>query len=297
MVNADLALYRAKGDGRNVTRFFAPKLREQTELRQSLEVELRRAYKNGEFELHFQPQVRLEDRSVVGAEALLRWQHPERGLMSPAAFLPVLQRGPLAAAVGEWAIRIACFEAAKLKASGHDVRVGVNLFSAQVRAGDLVKVTQQALSDTGLSPEQLELEITENIILKGDEGLADMLRRLRSLGVGVAFDDYGTGYASLSMLKRLPLTRLKIDKGFVQNVQSDPGDVGIIEAILQLGRTFNLEVTAEGIETERQERILLSLGCKEAQGFLYSRAVPTEELRALLSRSDLDTTGQTRLLA
>jgi diguanylate cyclase (GGDEF)-like protein/PAS domain S-box-containing protein len=297
MVNADLALYRAKGDGRNVTRFFAPKLREQTELRQSLEVELRRAYKEGEFELHFQPQVRLQDRVVVGAEALLRWRHPERGLLSPAAFLPVLKRGPLAAAVGEWTLRTACLEAARLKAAGHDIRVGVNLFSAQVRAGDLVKVTQQVLSDTGLPPEQLELEITENIILKGDEALDDTLRGLRSLGVGVAFDDYGTGYASLSMLKRLPLTRLKIDKGFVQNVQSDPGDVGIIEAILQLGRTFNLGVTAEGIETERQEQILLALGCKEAQGFLYSRAVPAEQLRAVLSRPGVDTTGQARLSA
>ena len=288
MVNADLALYRAKGDGRNVTRFFAPKLREETELHQSLEVELRRAYQEGEFELHFQPQVRLEDRVIVGAEALLRWRHPERGLLSPAAFLPVLKRGPLAAAVGEWAIRTACLEAAKLKAAGHDVRVGVNLFSAQVRAGDLVKVTQRALSDTGLRPEQLELEITENIILKGDEALADMLGRLRSMGVGVAFDDYGTGYASLSMLKRLPLTRLKIDKGFVQNVQSDSRDIGIIEAILQLGRIFNLEVTAEGIETEQQERTLLTLGCKEAQGFLYGRAVRPEQLRAVLSRIDLD---------
>jgi diguanylate cyclase (GGDEF)-like protein/PAS domain S-box-containing protein len=297
MVNADLALYRAKEDGRNVTRFFAPRLREQTELRQSLEVELRRAYKQGEFELHYQPQVRLEDRVVVGAEALLRWRHPERGLLSPASFLPVLKTGALAAAVGDWTIRMACLEAAKLKAAGHVLRVAVNLFSAQVLAGDLMKVTEQALADTGLSPDQLELEITENIILKGDEALADMLRQLRSIGVGVAFDDYGTGYASLSMLKRFPLTRLKIDKGFVQNVQSDPGDVGIIEAILQLGRTFDLQVTAEGVETERQERILLALGCKEAQGFLYSRAVPPEQLMAVLSRTDLDTTGHSRLSA
>lgn len=292
MVNADLALYSAKEDGRNLTRFFAPVLREETELRQSLDIELRRAFKESEFELHFQPQVRLKDRTTVGAEALLRWRHPERGLLAPNSFLPVLKSGPLAAAVGDWTIRKACLEAAKLKAAGHKLRVAVNLFSAQIRAGDLVQVTQQALSDTGLPPEQLELEITENIILKGDEALADMLRRLRSIGVGVAFDDYGTGYASLSMLKRFPLTRLKIDKGFVHSVQSNRGDVAIIEAILQLGRTFGLEVTAEGVETERQESVLLSLGCREAQGYLYGRAVPPEQLNALLSRSSELTTPQ-----
>jgi diguanylate cyclase (GGDEF)-like protein/PAS domain S-box-containing protein len=288
MGNADLALYRAKEDGRNVTRLFAPMLRAQTEERQNIEVELRRAFKNGEFELHYQPQVRLEDRRIVGAEALLRWRHPERGLLSPAAFLPVLETGPLAAAVGTWAIRKACIEAAKLRAANHAIRAGVNLFSAQFRAGDLVNVVERALADTGLAPDLLELEITETTILKSNEGMVDTLKEIRNLGVGIAFDDYGTGYASLSMLKRFPLTRLKIDRGFVQNVESDSGDIGIIQAIVQLGSTFGLEVIAEGVETERQERVVRSLGCAEAQGYLYGRAMPPQEFYDRISNADAD---------
>jgi diguanylate cyclase (GGDEF)-like protein/PAS domain S-box-containing protein len=284
MVNSDLALYGAKADGRNTSRLFAPQLRLQTQERHSLEVELRRAFREGELELHYQPQVRLADHAVVGAEALLRWRHPQRGLLMPASFLHVLKKGPLAQPVGEWAIRRACVDAASLRAAGSPIRMAVNLFSQQFRADGLVESVQRALADTGLPPELLELEVTESTILKSNETLFLTLKRLRRLGVHIAFDDYGTGYASLSMLKAFPLTRLKIDKGFVQNIVSSKGDIAIIEAIVQLGRSFDLEVIAEGVETEMQEELLQRLGCPEAQGFLYSRAVPLDGLMRFVAQ-------------
>ena len=279
MINADLAMYKAKADKSHAARFFTPQLRQDVHDRIALETDLRRAYRAEEFQLYYQPQVQCRDRVVTGAEALLRWHHPQRGVLLPGAFLSGLHDRPLGAAVGNWAIRTACRDAAGLRAIGQSIRVGVNLFPGQFVGGRLVETVTQALRDSGLPPELLELEITEEIVLRDDPVILKTLRELRDMGVQLAFDDYGTGYASLSMLKLFPLTRLKIDRSFVRDLSSNPGDAAIVDAVIRLGESFGLNVIAEGIETEEQERLFLGLGGKDAQGFLYGRAVPLSEFR------------------
>lgn len=276
--NADLALYQAKEEGRHCRRFFTPALRAAAILKQSYQGEMRRAYEQGEFELFYQPQVRVADGALVGAEALLRWNHPEHGLISPAVFLPALERSPLAAHVGEWAIATAANQAAAWRRhSACAFRIGVNLFGGQFRTGDLANKVQDALSTAGLPPVALELEITENIILRHDETMIEPLRALHEAGVGIAFDDYGTGYASFIMLKRYPLTRLKIDQTFIRGMCQQPADRAIVRAVLYLGHSLGLHVIAEGVETEEQVARLRKKGCEEAQGYLFGRPVPASE--------------------
>ncbi len=276
--NADLALYQAKAEGRHCRRFFTPALRAAASLKHAYQAELRRAREEGEFELFYQPQVRLSDGALVGAEALLRWRHPQRGLITPAAFLPALETSRLAASVGEWAIRSACRQAAEWrKASSPAFRMGVNLFGAQFGTGDLAHKVRAALDEFELPPNALELEITENIILRHDDEMIGPLRELHAEGVGIAFDDYGTGYASLSMLKRYPLNRLKVDQTFVRGMCESPTDAAIVRAILYLGRSFGLEVIAEGVETEEQLARLRKKGCEEGQGYLFGRPKTAEE--------------------
>ncbi len=278
LTNADLALYQAKAEGRHCRRFFTRELREVSLAKRSYQGELGRAYAQGEFEVFYQPQVRLSDNAIVGAEALLRWRHPVKGLLGPAAFLPALESGPWAELVGEWVILTACSQAAAWRAQGiKEFRVGVNLFSAQFRTGALSQQVRAILAQTGLSPEALELEITENIILRQDENMLRPLRELRADGVGIAFDDYGTGYASLSMLKHYPVTRLKVDQTFVRAMVDSPPDAAIVRAILYLGSSFKLEVIAEGVETVEQCERLKKKGCLEAQGFLFGKPMPAKD--------------------
>lgn len=284
LANADLALYRARAEGGQSYRFFQPDFRQAALLRRACERDLRRAVAQGELELFYQPQVALANRRIVGAEALLRWRHPERGLVAPGAFLPVLESGPLAATVGDWAIHQACAFAAAARQRGTNVQVGVNLFGAQFHSGELISKVRSALAHYKLAADALELEITENIMLKYDEVMVAPLRKLRADGVGVAFDDYGTGYASLSLLKRYPLSRLKIDQSFVRNVALHREDAAVVQAVLYLGRSFGLEVIAEGVESEAHERLLQEYGCKEAQGYLYGRPMPAEQLLQMLSQ-------------
>jgi diguanylate cyclase (GGDEF)-like protein/PAS domain S-box-containing protein len=288
MMNADLALYRAKSEGRSTTRLYTPQLRQQRQARRSLEAELRRAFERGEFELFYQPQVTMRERAIIGAEALLRWRHPERGLLAPAAFLSVLAVSPIAALVGDWTISEACRQAATLGASGFPIRMAINLFSNQFRKGGLAAQMQQVIAQTGLEPEQIELEVTEDVILENDATILRNLNELRSLGIGIAFDDYGTGYASLSMLKQFPLTKLKIDRSFVRNLELGSGDAAIVEAVVKLGATFGLTVIAEGVETEHHESMLLKLGCEQGQGYFYSKPVPAHELMQLLQHGDAE---------
>lgn len=215
---------------------------------------------------------------MVGAEALLRWRHPEHGLLAPAAFITALERRPLSAQVGEWVLRTACAQASAWRTSGAQrFRIGVNLFGSQFRTGDLAGKVQAALADTGLPASGLELEITENIILNHDEGMIRPLVKLRDAGVNIAFDDYGTGYASLSMLKRFPITRLKVDQGFVRGMCGSAADAAIVHAVLSLGRSFGLGTIAEGVETEEQAETLRKSGCEEMQGYLFGRPMPTQE--------------------
>ncbi len=281
--NADLALYQAKAEGRHCRRFFAPALRQAASLRHAYQGELRRAYQDGEFEMFYQPQVRLSDRTLVGAESLLRWRHPEKGIIAPGAFLPALETSPLAAQIGDWAIRTACKQAAEWRSNGAaSFRVGVNLFGAQFRMSDLARKVRAALAEAQLPPSALELEITENIILRHDDEMIGPLRELHAEGVGIAFDDYGTGYASLSMLKRYPLNRLKVDQSFVRGMCESPTDAAIVRAILYLGRSFGCEVIAEGVETEEQLARLRKKGCEEGQGYLFGRPHDGEGVRPAL---------------
>ncbi len=278
LTSADLALYQAKAEGRHCRRFFTRELREISQAKRSYQSELGRAYAQNEFKLFYQPQVRLSDEAIVGAEALLRWQHPDKGLLGPAAFLPALEAGPWAERVGEWVIRTACGQAAIWRSAGiENFRIGVNLFSAQFRTGTLVQQVRAILAETGLPPQALEMEITENIILRQDETMLLPLRELCRDGVGIAFDDYGTGYASLSMLKHYPVTRLKVDQSFVRAMCESPPDAAIIRAILYLGNSFRLSVIAEGVETVEQCERLRKKGCLEAQGYLFGKPMPAEE--------------------
>jgi diguanylate cyclase (GGDEF)-like protein/PAS domain S-box-containing protein len=281
--NADLALQRSKANRMSGHQIYMPSLRQAMMTRRTLENELRLAFENDEFELFYQPQVSLPDRSLAGAEALLRWRHPRRGLLGPAEFISVLESSPYAAVVGNWVIQEACAAAARFRAEdAPDFRMAVNLFGAQFNDGNLAHRVEDALMHNNLPPDKLELEVTENIMLRHDDTLTRPLREMFSWGVGIAFDDYGTGYASLSLLKRVPVTRLKIDKSFVRDLCSDADDAAIIQAIMYLGRRLDLGIVAEGIEMPAQEEALRLFGCTEAQGFLYGRPVPETEFTDLL---------------
>lgn len=270
---ADLALYRAKALGKGRVELFAPALREVAVARRAFERELRSAFENDQFELYYQPQVSTHDGALVGAEALLRWNHPERGLLSPVSFIDILAQKPIAGEVGEWVLRTACRQAAVWRHTVPNFRMGVNLFEAQFRSGRLLQSVEEALQAFSLPPQALELEIVENVLLQNDPVTLDHLSRLREWGVGLAFDDYGTGYASLSLLKRYPVTRLKIDQSFVRNLTTNREDAAIVRAVIYLGRNFGLDVIAEGVETEAQLAFLAENGCPEAQGYLFGRPV------------------------
>jgi diguanylate cyclase (GGDEF)-like protein/PAS domain S-box-containing protein len=290
--NADLALYQAKAEEQSYSSLqesgfslFRPCLRDAARARRTCEQELRRAISENELELFYQPQVRLQDRRVIGAEALLRWHHSERGLLAPGAFLHVLERSAFAAAVGDWVIHTACGHAAAARRLRLDrFKVSVNLFGAQFRKHQILETVTQSLNDNELSPDAIVLEITERIILQNDEIMIHPLQQLRALGVGVAFDDYGTGYASLSLLKRFPLSQLKIDRLFVNNLCCDIKDAAVINAIITLAEAFGLDVVAEGIESEEQEFALKELGCASGQGYLYARPMPAEQVLTTLSQ-------------
>jgi diguanylate cyclase (GGDEF)-like protein/PAS domain S-box-containing protein len=279
--SAHLALYRAKSDGRHCHRGFTPGLRSAAERARAYDNELRRAHDGGEFEVFYQPQVRLSDEVLVGAEALLRWRHPVDGLLAPASFMAGLDNRPISFEVGQWVMRTACAQAARWRRAGRPgFRIAVNLFGSQFRSGDLVDRVREALAASGLPADGLELEITENIILRHDETMLSPLRTLRAQGVRIAFDDYGTGYASLSMLKRFPMTRLKVDKSFVQGMCESPDDAAIVQAILYLGRSLGLSIIAEGVETEEQAERLRGVSCEEGQGYLFGRPMPAGEFSA-----------------
>ena len=262
---ADLALYRAKAAGRGRAELFMPAFREVAVARRAFEQELRLAFERHEFELFYQPQVSTATGELAGAEALIRWNHPERGLLTPASFIDVLSEKPLAPAVGAWVLRTACRQAAEWRKLVPNFRIGVNLFQAQFRSGHLLAAVRDALAESGLPPEGLELEIVENVLLRNDKTTLKLLQHMRAMGVGLAFDDYGTGYASLSLLKRYPVTRLKIDRSFIRDVTSDPEDAAVVKAIIYLGASFGLEVTAEGVETPAQWAFLKENDCGEAQ--------------------------------
>jgi diguanylate cyclase (GGDEF)-like protein/PAS domain S-box-containing protein len=277
--SADLALYSAKSSGGGVRTFFAREMQNRSEARHRLGSELRQALSNGEFELWYQPQVRLSDNALAGVEALLRWHHPDHDLLAPKAFIEVLEQSAIAEEVGDWIIEQACAAAADWERQGLGaLRVGVNLFAAQLRSDRLFEVVTTALEKHAVSPNKLELEITETTVLRHSKQSTKALRRLKAIGVGIAFDDFGTGFASLSLLQKYPLTRLKIDRSFIQRIDRKAGDAAIVGAVVSMAKSFQLEVIAEGVETAEQETAVLRLGCDEAQGYRYGRPMPAREI-------------------
>jgi predicted signal transduction protein with EAL and GGDEF domain len=285
--NADLALYHAKGNGRGRAVFFERSIRETLEARLSLEADLERALERDEFELYYQPQVNLRDGAVIGAEALIRWRSPTRGFTSPDQFMPVVNATSMAGGVAQWVLQTACRQGRSWQDKGHRLRLGVNLSPCQFQSDDLPVAVGAVLAETGLSPSLLELEVTENILLEDDEKARDIFARIQALGVHIAFDDFGTGYASLTYLKRFALDRLKIDRSFVTKLRSDSDDMAIVSAAINLGRKFGMSVIAEGIEDADTAELLWRSGCETGQGFYYGRPMPASEFeRRFLAEGD-----------
>ena len=286
--NADLALYHAKAAGRGGYVVFEHGIRDKLESRLLLEADLGRAVEKDEFELYYQPQVNLKDGKLVGAEALIRWRHPD-GLVLPNAFMPAVNASMISDGIALWVMETACRQGRAWQQKGHDVRLSVNLSPSQFQLGDLAATVASVLRSTGFSPSLLELEVTEGILLEDDERALEIFRLIRNLGVRIAFDDFGTGYASLTYLKKFPLDRLKIDKSFVSKLQANSDDMAIVGATIGLGKLLGLSVIAEGIEDHDTADLLLSKGCDEGQGYYFGRPMPASEFEQtfLLEKSVL----------
>jgi diguanylate cyclase (GGDEF)-like protein len=281
LANADLAMYAAKAAGRGCIRFFEPRMHQTVMERTRLEKELGAAFDGGQFVLHFQPVIDLDSGAMTGAEALVRWQHPERGLLGPASFLDVLDSVGRLGELTRWVLDQACSWAQARHQACPDerpVRVGVNISPRDLLEPGLVQQVRQALADTGLAGRYLCIEVTETAILSDLEASRDVLRALREGGVAVALDDFGTGYSSLTHLRRLPLDIVKIDRSFVAGLGTEPADAAVVAALLDLTRTLGIDVVAEGVETAQQLAVLRQLGCVWAQGYLFSRPVPGQDL-------------------
>ncbi len=277
--NADLALYGAKGDGRRTYRFFEPGMDARAKARRTLEMELRRAINDGSFEVHYQPLLTLRDDSISGCEALLRWRHPLRGMISPAEFIPVAEETGLINELGQLVLNTACMEAARWPGN---TRIAVNVSPVQFRSQTLALNVAGALAASGLAASRLELEITEAVLIRDDEAALAMLHQLRALGVRIALDDFGTGYSSLSYLQRFPFDKIKIDRSFIKSIAEEGASSAIVESVVNIAAVSNMTTTAEGVEQEWQRVMLRELGCTEMQGFLFSPAVPAAEIRRIL---------------
>jgi diguanylate cyclase (GGDEF)-like protein len=282
--NADLAMYGAKADGRRTYRFFEHDMDALVKERRALELDLRQAIALGDFELYYQPVVDLRSNEISGCEALLRWHHPSRGMVSPAEFIAVAEDTGLISPLGEWVITTACAEAATWP---DNIRVAVNISPVQFRSHTLALKVAAALAASGLPASRLELEVTETILIRDDATALSTLHQLRALGVRIALDDFGTGYSSLSYLQRFPFDKIKIDRCFVSEIAESKGSSSIVQAVVNIANARNMTTTAEGVETEQQMDLLRALGCTEMQGYLFSPAKPASEIRRLyLSRHD-----------
>ena len=277
--NADLALYGAKGDGRRTYRFFEAGMDARAKERRSLELELRQAITDGSLEAWYQPVLNLETNRISSCEALLRWRHPERGMISPAEFIPVAEETGLINQLGHWVLNAACAEAVNWP---DEVRVAVNVSPIQFRSQTLALNVAAALAASGLSAGRLELEITEAVLIRDDEAALEVLHQLRKLGVRIALDDFGTGYSSLSYLQRFPFDKIKIDRSFIRDLAGAGASSSIVQAVVNIAAASDMTTTAEGVETEQQRNLLHILGCTEMQGFLFSPAIPAVEIRRLL---------------
>jgi diguanylate cyclase (GGDEF)-like protein len=273
--NADLALYKAKSEGGSRYCLFERTMEAEARERRELEDDMRKAIARGEFELHYQTVIDVGTQECAGAEALVRWRHPERGLIPPNQFIPIAEESGLIVPLGEWILRKACADAARWPAH---LKVAVNLSPAQLKQSDLLGVVKSTLADSTLAPQRLELEITETVLLERSEHSLAVLRELKELGVSVVLDDFGVGYSSMRYLQMFPFDKIKIDKSFIQSMANHPDSAAIVCAITALGRTLDIETTAEGVETAEQFSLLRSAGCQFAQGFLFSRPKPVSEV-------------------
>ena len=274
--NADLALYKSKSEGRDVYRFFDDAMGIEACTRRALQIDLRNALTNDEFELHYHPIVDIKTREIASIEALIRWRHPQRGLIAPGDFIALAEETGLINPIGEWVLRTACSEAVNWPSH---IKVSVNLSPVQFRKTSQVDIFCKALTDSGLPPERLEVEITESVLMEGSEENVETLRQLRSIGISIVLDDFGTGYSSLSYLRMFPFDKIKIDRSFVHELSKNADCASIVSAVASLGRSLRIGTVAEGIETEDQLVLVRAAGCTHAQGFLFGRPCPAAELK------------------
>jgi diguanylate cyclase (GGDEF)-like protein len=280
MKNADMAVYRAKNDGRSTFHFFERGMDAQIRQRRDIEFSLRRALDNGELRLEYQPLIGLKENRITCCEALLRWDHPERGLIPPADFIPIAEETGVIVAIGEWVLREACRSAASWPTPA---RVAVNLSPMQFKKGQLHEAVSTALRQSGLPPARLELEITESLLLADNEPTLEVLHRFRTLGVRIAMDDFGTGYSSLSYLRSFPFDKIKIDRSFMRDLGRGADSLAIVKAVIGLGHSLGMSVTAEGVESEEQLSAVREQGCNEVQGFYFSPPLRPEALSEVLA--------------
>jgi diguanylate cyclase (GGDEF)-like protein len=278
--NADLAMYAAKAAGRRTYRFFEPDMDAQVKARRLLEIDLRQAIADNALEVYYQPCLGLQDNRITGCEALLRWRHPVRGMVSPAEFIPIAEETGLINQIGEWVLTTACAEAIKWP---EDIRLAVNVSPVQFKSGTLALKVVGALAASGLPAGRLELEITEAVLIRDDDAALAILHQLRDIGVRIALDDFGTGYSSLSYLQRFPFDKIKIDRCFVNDIEDPDGSSCIVQAVVNIAAARRMTTTAEGVETRQQQQLLRMLGCSEMQGYLFSPAKPASEIRRLFA--------------
>ena len=271
-------------EGRGAAHFFEPEMDRLVQTRRVLELDLRKAFANGEFELYYQPLINLSENQISGFEALVRWRHPKRGMVPPGEFISVAEEIGLIGPLGEWVLRQACTEAARWP---KELRIAVNLSPVQFRNRSVVQAVITALAYSRLAPERLELEITESVLLADTESNLATLHKLREIGVRISMDDFGTGYSSLSYLRSFPFDKIKIDRSFVNDLSQRPDCMAIIHAVVGLGASLGITTTAEGVETEEQLNRLRAEGCTEAQGFLFSQPRPAKEILGLISTLNL----------
>jgi len=280
--NADVAMYHAKDAGRNAFHFFSVGMNQHAHERLQIQNLLQQAIRNRQLVLHYQPQVALDTGRIIGAEALLRWNNPELGLVPPDRFIPIAEETGAIVAIGDWVLHEACRQARSWRDTGLGaIPVAVNISALQLRHGDFAGRVLRILEETGHDPTLLELEFTESVLIEDMERTLGEVRRLKAIGISIAIDDFGTGYSSLSYLKRLDVDRLKIDRSFIRDLADDADDAAIVRAVTQMARSLRLKILAEGAETVEQTRFLLAEGCREAQGFIYSRALPAEDFARL----------------
>jgi len=292
--NADTAMYRAKEVGRNNYQFFTQEMNDRVFERLSMENNLRRAIEREEFVLHYQPQVDIKTGKIIGTEALIRWQHPDMGLVPPGRFIHIAEDSGLIVPIGEWVLRTACRQNREWQIAGlQAIPVAVNLSAIQFRQPDFLEAVKRAVMDTEIDPRYVELELTERAVMQDVEAAVATMQEMKGMGFLLTIDDFGTGYSSLNYLKRFPIDKLKIDQSFVRDITTDPDDASITLAIISMAHSLGLRVIAEGVETAEQLAFLREHGCDEIQGYYFSKPVPADEFAGLLQKDILNPSRET----